>query len=130
MGKLSLIPPKNSTIPDLEHADWLVYTTISMVQNVNPNIVTRFSKTENKRHLILYNVSEQDILNLYFLTNTDSNNNYLYLEEFVLFFNNNQSTGITIPGLKDLVLDIWRNTDANAFINEQKTYKPFNINYN
>jgi hypothetical protein len=123
---------------DLDSADWLCFFTLSLIRKINPNIATHISKKTDsegntiKRNIFIKNISEEDITKLEFLTNTDDNNNFLYLESFgVRLANEFGRVGeyIKIPGQIDVIKDIWRQSDSDAFLNNQKTHKPLeNIN--
>lgn len=120
--------------PDLDSADWLCFLTKTMIQDVNTNIPVFINKKtdENekvtKRLIVAINVSEKDVKTLNFLTNTNTNNNYLYLENFSVYLDENTSP-TEIPGLKEALLEMWRYSDSQAFLKGEKTHCPFlNIN--
>jgi hypothetical protein len=119
---------------DLDSADWLCFLTKTLVNNVNSNITVEIKKytdsngTVTKRLIFIRGVSQEDIQKLQFLTNTNVNNNYLYLEKFSVFLEQSPIP-INIPGLEEIIIEFWRNADSNAFINDDKFFKPFeNIN--
>lgn len=111
---------------DLTHADWVLYTQQKLISNVNTDISSEVIKNGDKSYLIISNISETDLDKLYFLTNTDNNNNYLYIENFNVF-TSNSSSSVNIPGLLEVVTSSFRSNDANAFINGSKVYYPFNV---
>jgi hypothetical protein len=115
--------------PDLEHADWLLYTQEKLIQRVSTNISTRIVKTGEKRYLIISNITEEHLDNLQFLTNTDTNNNYLYIEQFSVYISGAPDS-ISIPGLGSIVLNVFRQSDATAFFENKKTHKPFDVSDN
>lgn len=115
---------------DLDSADWLCFFTKTMINKVNPNIIVdiRVIKDNDgittKRLIYIRNISEDDILNLKFLTNTNDNNNYLYLENFQIEINNGKSI-INMHGLNEILLEFWRYSDSSAFEKDEKFFKPF-----
>jgi len=112
--------------PDLQHRDWLIQSTIRLVINIDRNVRYQIVKpSDNTMHLILSNITQETLKNLIFLTNTDQNNNYLYLENFYLNLDEQNSTPSYIFGLKEIAIELWRNSDAEAFLKSEKTHKPF-----
>ena len=112
---------------DLGHADWLLYTQIQLFKSVNPSIICEIIETPelNQKRLFASNISEIDILNLQSITNTDVNNNYLYLENFSVYLKNNASKPLNLPGFNELMINLYRQSDYNAFIQNQKTHIMF-----
>jgi hypothetical protein len=112
---------------DLGHADWLLFTQIQLFKSVNPSIICEIIETPetNQKRLFASNVSEIDILNLQSITNTDVNNNYLYLENFSVYLRNNPSKPLNLPGFNELMINLYRQSDYNAFIQNQKTHIMF-----
>ena len=114
--------------PDLKHRDWLLRTTIKQVLSIDPTVSHRIdSLPDEKKHLILSDISEETLPKLFFLTNNDTNNNYLYLEDFIVYLGNNLQP-LQTHGLNTLAIELWNNSDSNAFINNQKVFKPFDNN--
>jgi len=110
---------------DLNHADWVLNSQKALIIKVNANISTVLLNDKTNKKLVVANVSEKDIDNLYFLTNTDQNNNYLYIERFDVYIQG-QPIPIPIPGLEDSVKNVYYNSDTNSFLNGQKIHYPFN----
>ena len=113
--------------PDLTHADWWIRTTTKLAQKVDSSLrVSVLKLTNNTQHLVIENISEETLPKLSFLTNTDQNNNYGYLEIFNVYTTNDYSTTpISVPGLNDLLVSVWSNSDTDAFLNDKKTFTPF-----
>ena len=115
---------------DLDSADWLCFFTETIIKKVNPSIIVNISIQKNddgitiKRLIYVSNISEEDILKLKFLTNTNDNNNYLYLEKFIVDLDNG-NTKLRIHGLNDIILNFWRYSDSNAFEKDEKFFYPF-----
>jgi len=102
-----------------------LYATQSLIANVDSSISTEILVTPNDGRLLkVCNITEDKIGKLYFLTNTDQNNNYLYLESFKVFIGT-QKSPLNIPGLSEACIDFFRRSDINGFISESKTHIPF-----
>ena len=114
-------------VPDLTHANWVLFTQQKLISNINNDIPSEVIKNGNKMYLKISNISEKDLDKLYFITNTDNNNNYLYIENFNVYIGNSLLPE-NIPGLLDVVISSFRSNDANAFINGSKVYYPFDVN--
>jgi len=106
------------------HAEWLNNLTTAMAQKVNTNILV----TQGKNNLlILKNVAESDLPQLPFLTNTDSNNNYGRVTGFgVSIPGQNSANPLKVPGLSEAIVKAYNDSDSQAFINGNKTHRPFN----
>jgi hypothetical protein len=114
--------PRNA---DLQHRDWLLFTQQNLVQSIDPNIDTSIVSTpDGGKRLILKNVTEQDMAVLQFITNTDQNNNYLYLESIAVRLENSIDN-LEIPGLTPVILKMYRLSDANGFFTSSKTHIPY-----
>ena len=117
----------NTNGTDLTHADWWIHTTQKLLQSVDTNLRFKIERRDDKtQHLHVANISEETLSKLFFLVNTDQNNNYGYLENIFVFTEDDYSrTPIEIPGVSELANGIWDNADAFGFINSQKTETPF-----
>jgi hypothetical protein len=116
----------NNNNQDLRHRDWLLRSQIKLTQQTTPAVKTQVFKTQNDGRLLqLSNVTEDDLIILSFLTNTDKNNNYLYLENIELYLND-EIKPFKIPGLKEMLIQVFENSDISAFLNNNKTHTPFN----
>lgn len=110
---------------DLKHRDWLLFSTKSLILSVDQNISIQIIDTpDGGKRLIANGITDNSIEKLYFITNTDGNNNYLYLEEFNVY-KKNSSKPLNIPGLDDIMKNAFRSSDALNFISDNKTHKPF-----
>jgi hypothetical protein len=111
---------------DLKHRDWLLFTQQALISKVNPNISTAIVDRDNgSKVLIISDIPEDSLKDLLFITNTDNNNNYGYLEEFNVF-RFGASIPLNIPGLSEIVKNIYRYSDMNAFLLKSTTHDPFN----
>jgi hypothetical protein len=116
----------NLNTPDLTHADWCLTTQVRLIESVNPEINCDIVNYPNgKKLLFVSNISEFDILNLRFLTNTDFNNNYLYIEDFNVVNTANPTKPLNIPGLSDIMIQLYKQSDTEAFLKGEKTFIGF-----
>ena len=114
-----------TSAPDLQHRDWLLYSQQRIIQNIDPNISIVIMDTANGGKILrVTNISEESIGKLKFLTNTDHNNNYLYIETFNVYIYGSP-TPLNIYGLEEIIMNIFRNSDINSFINGEKVFQPF-----
>jgi len=112
---------------DLKHRDWLLFSQQKLIQINAPSVTSRISYVaDGGARLTLSNISEADLVKLEFLTNTDGNNNYLYLEDVQVNLGNSVSP-LLISGLKDTMLDIFRLSDLQNYLGDSKTHNPFTI---
>jgi len=115
-----------SLSPDLTHADWWIRTCTKLLQKVDTSLRFTVVKVEKTQHLVIENISETTLSQLFFLVNTDQNNNYGYLEELQVFVKDDYSrTAIPIPGFSTLANAIWNEADATGFVEGQKTQTAF-----
>jgi len=110
---------------DLTHRDWLLFSQQKLIQLNAPEVTSIISYVaDGGARLTLSNISEADLVKLNFLTNTDQNNNYLYLEEVTVNLGDSV-TGLLIPGLQDAMLDVFRLSDLISYLADSKTHNPF-----
>jgi hypothetical protein len=120
--------PKPVITPDLKHKDWLINITIKRLQKIDTNIrFSIFNPVPEKKVLIIDNVSEESLGKLPFLTNTDTNNNYGYIENFQVYLKDDvPNIPVSIPGLYLNMFDAWTQADLEAFEKGSPTFIPFN----
>ena len=112
---------------DLKHRDWLLFSIKSMLMQVNENISVNIIDThDGGKRLIADGILPETIEKLYFIVNTDQNHNYLYLEDFKVY-NIATFSPLNIHGLKEIIQNVFRTTDINAFIKGDKIHKPFDV---
>ena len=112
---------------DLKHRDWLLFSIKSRLLQVNENIAVSIIDTpDGGKRLIADNILPETIEELGFIVNTDQNNNYLYLEDFKVY-NIATFSPVNIPGLKEVIQNVFRTSDINSFLNEDKIHKPFGV---
>jgi hypothetical protein len=109
----------------MNHQDWILNSQKALIFKVDPNISTEIISKNDKKLLLVSNVSEESIDKLYFITNTDQNNNYLYIEKFQVYINSSPLS-VPIRGLNETVQDVYYNSDITSFLNSQKVHYPFN----
>jgi len=111
--------------PDLTHADWTLFTQEKLIQSTVTDVsITYFQKTNGTTNMTISGIKPVDIAKLKFLTNTDQNNNYLYVEVFNIYINNGFNP-LVVPGLSDVVKTLFRNSDLTGYLNSSKTNQPF-----
>ena len=82
--------------------------------------------------IFVTDISEATIGKLSFLTNTDFNNNFLYLEDLFVYIDYSISP-LDIPGLNDIAISFYSQSDITSFLEGKKIKQPFstdNINKN
>jgi len=110
---------------DLKHRDWLLKTQQALAFKSANDISSEIISTPNGgKQLWLKYVDEQCLENLQFLTNTDQNNNYLYLEGFEII-TEGTIYPLDFPGLKETMIKIFEISDSNSFLNSEKIHQPF-----
>jgi hypothetical protein len=118
---------------DLTSRDWVAASTKQLVLSIDPSVSVKFVYyPDGGMKIFLNEISEETIGKLSFLTNTDYNNNYLYLEDFYVYIHNNISP-LDIPGIKDIVNTFYAQSDVKEFLAGNKIKQPFspeNINKN
>ena len=106
--------------------DWVIASVIKLAQAVDPLIIANVEDTCNGGKLLcLSNIDENAIERISVLTNNDQNNNYLYVEDFKVYVDN-QLNPIAFPELTKVVINMYKYSDLQAFIAGEKTQKPFN----
>ena len=115
---------------DLQHRDWLLFTQQALIAKIDPNISTEIiTRNNGQKVLLISDIPQFGIKPLLFITNTDQNNNYGYLEQFNVY-KDGSTNPLQIPGLNEIVQNIYRYSDMNAFLNKSTTHDPFNpINF-
>jgi len=112
--------------PDLTHSDWWVRTCTKLLQQVDTAMRFTVTKVGKTQHLVVENISETTLSKLFFLVNTDQNNNYGYLEVLQVFVKDDYSRNpVPIPGFSALANAIWNEADAKGFILDEKTQTAF-----
>jgi len=115
----------NISKPDLQHRDWVLRSQQALIAKIDPTISTKIIDTsDGGKRLLIYNVSESSIQLLEFFTNTDQNNNYMYLDNFSVTIEGDLQP-LEFPGLSETMIKIYELSDSNGFINGSKTQKPF-----
>jgi hypothetical protein len=111
---------------DLQHRDWLLFSMQNIILSIDQSISTFIIDTPNGGKILrATQVSEETISNLPFLTNTDQNNNYLYLQDFKVYIKS-YSSPLDIPGIVQTTVNAFRRSDINGFLQGNKTHFPFN----
>jgi len=112
--------------PDLTHSDWWVRTTTKLLQAVDTSMRFTVIQKDERPCLFIENISEDTLSKLFFLVNTDQNNNYGYLEMLQVFVKDDYSRNpIPIPGFSILANSIWDQVDAIGFVEGDKIQTAF-----
>ena len=113
-------PKLNSPVSsDLTTVDWLLFSTEKMIKRINPNIVVNIVKNV----LLIKNININDLKELSLYTHNNTNNNYLSLIRTDISLNN--GVIINLPGLNDIIKEIYKNEDNIANSEDKKLFKPF-----
>jgi hypothetical protein len=111
----------------LNHSDWLLNSITKIMENIDAKIsVSSETTSVGGKRIFIYGIDEVAIDKLYFLTNTDQNNNYLYIEDFKVYLDNN-SYPFEIPGLKNIAKSMYDHSDIFAFLSGNKVQIPYNV---
>ena len=111
--------------PDLKHRDWVLRSQQALIAKIDSTISTKIISTpDGGKRLLIFNVSESAIQELLFFTNTDQNNNYMYLERFSVTIQGDLQP-LEFPGLSKIIIKIYELSDSNGFLNGSKTQQPF-----
>ena len=102
-----------------------MYSTQNIISAIDPAISTFIEDRPNGGKVLrVTQVQEETISNLAFLTNTDQNNNYLYLEDFKVYIQT-RSSPIDIPGIVETTVNAYRKSDINSYLQRNRTHFPF-----
>jgi len=112
---------------DLTHAQWVLYSQEKLIQKVSPDLsITYFINDSGVTCMRITGIEQSIIGKLQFLTNTDQNNNYMYLSDFSIYVDG-LFLPLSIPGFTDVVKSMYRNSDLNGYLCNCKTHKPFAV---
>lgn len=112
---------------DFKHEDWLLFSQQKLIESIDPNVsITYVDKPRGGRNLVISGIEPLKIDDYQFLTNTDQNNNYLYLDKFNVYIQGAYKP-LEIFGLNDIMLNLYRNSDMKGYLESTKTHKPFTI---
>ena len=112
---------------DLQHRDWLLFSTKQIIQMIDPSISVDIMTTANDGKVLVANcIPESSIDKLQFLVNTDQNNNYLYLEDFSVY-RSGSIEPLNVPGLVNIMTNNFRTSDINGFLQSNKLHTPFSV---
>jgi len=112
---------------DFKHEDWLLFSQQKLIESIDPKVsITYVDKPNGGRNLVISGIDPVKIDDYQFLTNTDQNNNYLYLDKFNVYLSGAYKP-LEIFGLNDIMLNLYRNSDIKGYLESKKTHKPFTI---
>ena len=110
---------------DLKSRDWLAFSTKRLINQLDPSInVSLNYLSDGGMKIVVSQISEEYIGKIFFLTNTDYNNNFLYLESLSVYINGS-NTPLSLPGLSEIAINTYNNSDINAYLATSKTQVPF-----
>jgi hypothetical protein len=112
--------------------DWLLISTAAHLLRTDNYISLNIVDTpDGGKRLIASGIDPSTIEKLSFLVNTDTNNNYLYLEDFKVYTAGYFSP-VNIPGFLEIIQHSFRMSDITAFTtSDSKVHYPFAVsNYN
>jgi len=113
---------------ELQNIEWLLFSQERLIRNIDPNISVHIVSTETGgKQLVIDNISENSLGKLKFITNTDQNNTYLSLYCFKVYLYGT-IIPLNIDGLCESIINIFRNSDINSYINKEKVFQPFDNN--
>jgi hypothetical protein len=113
------------TNSDLNHSDWLLHSITKIMESIDSNISVSGVRTPSGSiRIFIYGVDELAIDKLYFITNTDQNNNYLYIEDFKVYLDNN-AYPFEIAGLKNIAKSMYEHSDIFSFLSGNKVHIPY-----
>ena len=116
---------------DLKSVDWLASSTKQLIAAIDPSIAVYISYLGNSGiQITLTGITEDIIGKLEFLTNTDFNNNILYIDNFYVYIDGNIAP-LDIAGMRSIASTLYEQSDIKNFTLGNKTQRPFsrdNIN--
>jgi len=113
--------------PDLKLRDWVIETSKKTIQKIDPTVKFSVIMRGPSKMLAMSNISHETLEKMSFMTNDNTKSNYLYLEKFDAYTDNQPSNLLELPGLSQLMKEHWKDADTEAFIStNSKMFKPFN----
>ena len=112
---------------DLNHSDWLLNSIKKIMESIDPTIsVSSFTTSSGGKKIFIYGINQIAIEKIYFITNTDQNNNYLSLEDFNVYIDKHYGA-LDIPGLKEIMISMYSHSDIFSFLSNNRTHTPFTV---
>lgn len=111
-------------IPDKTHADWLLTSQECLIKGKSPSLSTEITTIMNEKFLTIKRISAVELSRMEFITNTDQNNNYMYLCDLSIYKDNSfapLNTGVIEP----ILIKMFSASDTSAFINNKIKHSPF-----
>jgi hypothetical protein len=122
------IPPTRAPAPAAQgnsdpQSDFLFNANSYLAKKVNNEI--QIKKTGNS--MTMSNISDTDLQKMQFITSTNQSNRHLKMTNCGVSINDSNGTPLTlqIPGLKEMVSQMFINSAADSFLANEKTHKPF-----
>lgn len=112
---------------DLNHSDWLLNSIKKIMERIDQRIsVSSFTTSSGGKKIFIYGIDSIAIEKIYFITNTDQNNNYLSLEDFNVYIDKHYGP-LDIPGLKEIMISMYAHSDIFSFLSNNRTHTPFTV---
>jgi len=112
--------------PDLKLRDWVFETSKKTIQNIDPSVKFKIAQSGREKQLSMSNISHETLEKMFFMTNDNTKSNYLCLGNFGVYTDNNDANMLELPGLRQIMIEHWKNADAGALLSTNaKTFKPF-----
>ena len=109
---------------DLKHSDWLLISTEQILKTIDNNLVI----LKQGNSITVSQIKEDVIDKLVFLTNSDTNNNFLGLQSMQLFLDGQpKSDTETDISLTSYVKQLWTRSDLVGYLEEKRLHKPFDV---
>ena len=110
---------------DKTHADWLLTSQECLVKNADPSLSTTIEHlSDGTQCLIIQQIPSDVMSQLSFITNTDQNNNYLYIEKINMYLNG-CSTPVDVIGIENTLIKLYNVSDTNSFISYNNVHSPW-----
>lgn len=110
---------------DLKSVDWLATSTKQLIAAIDPSVSVEIaSDGASSLQISINGISEDTISKLQFLTNTDYNNNILYLADFSVYISGNISP-LNVAGLNNIAISLYNQSDLTTFVGGIKVKQPF-----
>jgi hypothetical protein len=105
---------------DKTHADWLLTSQECLVKRIDASLSTEIIG----RSLFIKRIPAFKLAQMEFITNTDQNNNYMYLENLSIYKNNSYAP-LNTTVIEPILIKMFASSDSDAFVKSRITHSPF-----
>lgn len=112
-------------VPDKTHADWLLTSQECLVKSIDASLSTELITNGNEKLLVIKRIPADKLVQMKFITNTDQNNNYMYLSDLAMYTDTNSLAPLNTNVIEPILIKMFAAADAEAFINTKITHSPF-----